>query len=170
MVVQAGRMVDAADFTPGTGIGIADYVVKAAGESIASSTTAQSDNDLTYALLANASYEIEACLIVTGSTAGDIKTQWSVPSGATGSRLCHGPTSTAAGFTGQEQTEARMSAHGWTTSVAYSIEGSAVAIVERGPIATTSAGTLTLQWAQVTSSATATVVGANSYLRVTRIS
>lgn len=170
MVVQAGRLLDAADFTPGIGVGIADYVIKAANESLASSTTAQNDNDLAYPLAANAVYEIEVCLIVTGSTAGDIKTQWAIPSGATGSRLCVGPTSTAAAFTGQEQTQARMSAHGWTTSVPYSIEPAAVAIVERGPIATTTAGTLTLQWAQVTSSATATVVGTNSYLRVVRIS
>lgn len=168
MVVQAGRIFDAADYTPGLGLGIADHIVKATNESVVNATL-QNDNDLLFALAANAVYEVEAFLIVTGPTAADIQTAWTVPSGATGSRLCMGPTPTAAAFTGQEQTQARMSAHGWGTAVTYSIETSAVALVERGPVATTTAGTLTLRWAQVTTNATATVVGANSYLKVTRI-
>ena len=169
MVVAAGAWVDAADHTPLTGIGVPWYSVKPANESVTSSTTVQNDNDLTVVLAASATYEVEAFLIVTGPTAADIKTQWTVPSGATGSRLCVGPTPTAAGFTGQGQTEARMSAHGWGTTVTYSIETAATVICERGPLVTTTAGTLTLQWAQVTSNATATVVGTNSYLKVTRI-
>jgi hypothetical protein len=168
MVVQAGRIVDAADYTPGLGLGISDYVVKPTNESLSSSTTFQADNDLVLALAAG-TYEVEVFLIVTGPAAADIKTAWTVPSGATGSRLCIGPTSVAASFTGQAETQARMSAHGWGTSVSYSIDTAAVAIVERGPLVVTTAGTLTLTWAQVTTNATATVVGTNSYLKVTRI-
>jgi hypothetical protein len=170
MTIYAGGLADASDLTPGIGIGIPDYVVKPASETVTASTTLQDDDDLLYSLAASSTYEVEVFLIVSNSTAGDVKTAFSIPSGATGSRLCVGPTDTAAAFTSRTQTQMRLTAHGWATSVAYQIDTSNVVIVERGIIVTSSAGTLKLQWAQNASSGTGTKVETNSYLKITRVS
>lgn len=171
MVVAAGAFLDAGDHAPGVGISVPGYVRKAASESVASSTTMQNDNDLTFTMVAGAVYEVDLSLSVQGSATADIKTQWSVPADATGgTKFVHGPASVlSTAFTSREDTAGSFSTHAYTAAKTYHIDPNPVAIHEWGIISSATGGTFTLQWAQSTSNATATVMNQASYLRYTRV-
>lgn len=171
MVVAAGAFLDAGDHSAGVGIGVPAWVRKAASESVTSSTTMQNDNDLTFTMVAGAVYEVQLSLSVQGSASGDVKTGWSVPADATGgTKFVHGPASVlSTAFTSREDTAASVSTHGYTVAKTYHIEANAVAILEWGLISSATGGTFTLQWAQSTPNATATVMNQASYLRYTRV-
>jgi hypothetical protein len=67
-------------------------------------------------------------------------------------------------------TSVRASRHNLVTAVGYGLDGAATsAIHESFLVSTTTAGTLTLQWAQVTANATATVLSTSSYMLVTEV-
>src|ERR687895_1187516 len=140
-------------------------VVKQTLESVTSSTTYQDDNELAFPAEANAHYFVMAVLGVDGATGGDIKTRWSVPASATGFRWCMGPP---AGSADRENTNLVSAVHGFTTDRAYgTVAASGASIAAREYLRVLTAGTagaVTLQWAQNTSSATATAVIAGSYL------
>lgn len=143
------------------------YLKKAAAESVTSSTTLQNDNDFVFTIPANKVYLIEMTLGVTAAAAGDIKIAWASSGGvaALGTRECRGP---AVGTTDPESTSMRSSRHGLTTAKEYGCDPTTVAaITERFFVETTTAGTsgtLTLQWAQFVSNATATTVTTNSFV------
>lgn len=154
--------------TPGVTIGVPAYVSKGTAETRSSTTTLSNDTELNFPVVANARYEIELILNPNNS-AGDFKTDWVGPSGTTGSRWCIGPTSNTAQFTSRTDTRARLAQHDIATVVPYLMDDSATLVWERGFIITSStAGTFYLRWAQNTSSATGTDMGASSYLKITR--
>jgi hypothetical protein len=180
MVVAAGAFLDAADHSPGVGVGVPVYIFKAAAESVTSSTTMQDDNDLQFTIVANQRYEFDFNLNVSGSSSGDIRTQWAVPASSSGLKWCQGPanagdtagstTGASTGWVARDDTNMRTSCHGHTTSLSYHLETNGSAVREWGWIESTVGGLVKLQWAQQVSNATATTMGATSYLRVTRIS
>jgi hypothetical protein len=138
----------------------------------AAATTFADDPDLTVALEANATYHVCFYLHYAALDLARFKTMWTIPSGASGLRSAIGPdqgvslSGTSAGGTG------RWGVHAVTTSVTYGTRDSATnqcAAIEEGVVTTTSAGTLALQWAQVTSNATATRLGAGSSLHLRRL-
>ncbi|MGY0062854.1 hypothetical protein ACWY4P_41015 [Streptomyces sp. LZ34] len=156
-----------------SGIGQERYAVKAANTTRASTTTKTDDPDLTMTVVANAVYYVEFILAAqSSSTTPNINTAWNVPSGSTGLKFAHGPTNNAATFVTRTDTNARVSAHGYTTGLDYIINGSgvSVAILEKSIVTTGgSGGTIAMQWAQNTSNGTATVVEAGSYMYIRRI-
>ncbi len=183
MVVAAGGFADAGDFSPGTGIGIPLYIFKAAAESVTSSTTLQDDTDLQFTIVANRRYEFDFSLNLSGTDTagqGDARTQWSVPGSSSGLKWCMGPataganagstTGASTGWVGRDDTNARVSCHGHTTSISYHLESNGSAVREWGWIESTVGGLVKLQWSQQITSTTATTMGATSYLKVTRIS
>lgn len=145
--------------------------LKSAGQDVTNSTTFQNDAELAYPLLAGGVYRIRFVIFsLSANATPDLKTAWAVPSGSSGLKMCQGPTDTAAAFTSRTNTAARMSGHGFTTSVTYQVDTTAVAIEEEGILTMGStAGSVTLQWAQNTASTTATSVLAGSYLTVERL-
>lgn len=152
-------------------------VTKASPEDVTSSTTLQTDDELTYSVEAGRTYAVVAHLAVTGAAAGDIKVDWTVTGGLAQvtPRACFGPginttdataTAAAANTVGVN----RSSVHDLTTAVAYGLDGTATtAIREEFTVAATTTGVLTMRWAQNSSSATKTTVAAGSRLVLTPI-
>ena len=144
--------------------------VKLSGTSRASTTTFSDDPDLTLQLEANATYAVEMYVHAAAVAAGDIKTIWTVPVGATGNKAVMGP-STAALDGNADNITMRSGVHGTSTVVTYNgVRDSSAQFYffERATIVTISAGTLALQWAQSVSSVSSTIVGAGSYIRAKR--
>lgn len=136
-------------------------------------TTVASDPELQCTLAANSVYRVEFFLHYAAIDAARIKTQWLVPSGATGFRSALGPdqgvilSSTSSGGTG------RWGVHGFTTACTYGTRDSNAnqcVAIEEGVVTTTTGGTLAIQAAQVTSSATSSKISSGSYMRVKLLS
>jgi len=141
---------------------------KPSDTSRASTTTQTADPDLTIALAANASYIINGYLgyANASASAGDLKYSFTAPASnttlwssiridiASGTTTIAGPNAagTANNMTAQTSSTSDRSVHIFGT------------VITAG-----STGNLTLNWAQNTSNATATIIRANSYLMVQRI-
>lgn len=138
------------------GVGQTQLVRKTADESVTSSTTLQNDNHLLLPVVANATYDLFLLCVFSGDTAGDIKFAWSVPSGT----VLRWVDQT--GSSGLATDTDFYSAPGGTTQVGFQIWATVVT--------SATAGNIQFQWAQNTSSATATIVRTNSHLKMQRIS
>ena len=136
---------------------------KAANESVASSTTLQNDDNLKFSVAANDIWTFELFLIVSGDAAGDIKIAFTAPTGATINWGAIGQT-IADAFS-----DAVVSGSGTTAS--FGVGAASRTILIRGTVVvSTTAGTIQLQWAQDTSSVTATVVATGSHITAHQIS
>lgn len=150
-------------------------IKKAATETLSSSTTLQDDDDFSVDLDADKTYQVELHVIATGAASpGDIKIAWAVTGGvaALTNRHSDGPAVGTTDATSSALMRA-SGAHGLTTAVAYGTDGTnGSKIVEDFLVETTTAGTsgtLTMQWAQNSSSATATGVNGSSFLVITEV-
>lgn len=145
------------------------YAYKTVTESVTSSTTLQDDDTLQLTLPVGF-WRVSALLAVTGAAAGDIKIAWAFTGTATatfGARTCLGP---APGTTDTANSSMFMRAAGQTVQVAYGTDGTGTtAIWEDLTLEVTAEGVLKLQWAQNTSSGTATVMQIGSRLIARRI-
>lgn len=150
---------------------IPDVVVKAANETVTSSTTFQDDNDLFVSVSANATYEVKLFLLhdSDATAAGDIKIQWTAPAASTmtwGSQGANVSTTSSSAVT-----ETNMQSRTISENAGYGGGDSTGTVAFIQGVLTTSAtaGTLQLQWAQNTSNAVASTVRAGSTLSVRRI-
>lgn len=159
------------------------YYKKAATESVSSSTVYQNDDDLVnIPLAANKVFKIEFYgAMQAAAPAADFKMQWNITGGvaAIGTRSCWGPsirtgdvTAQAAASTGTGVNTAYKAS--LSTDGIYGGDGSGTsgAILEVFLLETTtsgSSGTLTLQWAQNVSNASATSLTSSTYLLVTEL-
>lgn len=145
------------------------FVLKVSNEDRASTTTLTADTDLQIALEANAVYQVEM-FIHYAANGGGFQTEWSTPSGATGNRWCLGEGSTQVSA---DNVSGRWGVHNFTgTLIKYGDRASSTNLsgaLEQGIVTTSSAGTLALTWAQTSSNAANTRVGAASFMRVTRL-
>lgn len=133
-----------------------------------SDTTLANDTQLTLAVAANATYTLRGLLGLIGPTTADIKIKWSGPTGASLDWSGIGQDSTLAGGTGTVNTVRQVIGD----TVAYgTITGSVpVAVVLDGFLVTSgTAGSLTLQWAQNTSTAGNSIIKAASYFTLERV-
>ncbi|MDX2702138.1 hypothetical protein PV350_04665 [Streptomyces sp. PA03-6a] len=142
---------------------------KPATTSRSSNTTATADPDLAISIPADAlvSYIIEAFLSVTGAaiSTGDIKVGLSY-SGTLSMATWMGTGTTTASITNTNFFG--KSVDGTTQS--YGVNGGQFSqVVLNGQITPTTAGTLSVVWAQNTSNATATNVRLSSWIKLTRI-
>jgi hypothetical protein len=143
------------------------FVRKLADESVTSSTTFQNDDVLVLTVDANKVYELVVCLRCDGDAAGDIKCQFTVPSGTVyqlaAVRLAVS-ASTEAETLSEDWTEVNILQSGCVGA------GNDFMIRAQGlVIVSSTGGSLQLQWAQNTSSAVATKVKARSYLLLKRV-
>lgn len=138
--------------------------VKTSRESVTSSTTLQDDNDFSFSVKANTTYAISGNLFVSASSSCGFKWTYTVPSGANGrinatnngSNYVSIDTDIATGFS-------PIDGVGLTTTDAngdYRLLGF---------ITTTNAGTLTFQWAQKQSNATAAYIERGSTMILTEV-
>lgn len=162
MPVLAGDRFTAQGFNLGRPI----YAWKTLDESVTSSIVDQLDNELALPVRPFSIYIVLGCYTVSGATTGDIRLGYSVPTGAQGRRHNLGLSANNATTAGQM----RISVHGWPTAVTYGATPTTVSIIEEGVLYTEAAGgVLQMQWAQNVSDATATTVGAGSFLMARRV-
>lgn len=146
------------------GLGSVQFAEKSADESVTSSTTLQDDNDFTFTLGANQTYEVTGLIKASCGGTGLLKAQFVAPSGSTEFINI---------FINRTATDDVSFMTSPTT--AYNIATAAVSattdvIMVNGKVKTSStAGTFKLQWAQKTSNATATTFYTDSYLKVTSV-
>ena len=151
------------------------YARKTADESVTSSTTYQNDDELSLSVIANAVYEFRAMIIYEGATAGDIKTQWTMPTGATQYWVANDHPANATLATDSTDKgyiiSTGASPVGSTSGAIGTGAANALVAVHTGLLVMGStAGTFRLQWAQDTSSGTATKVKVGSFVTLQRIS
>jgi len=158
-----------------------EYVVKATDTDRTNTTTMSADPDLTAPVEANAVYCVEFYIYYGGAynadsaADGDFVTSWSTPSGTTGLKSVIGPgTNAAASSLAHTVNAVRLGVHQLATNVQYACVRNATNLLQLAyeqAIITTGAtpGNVTLQWAQESSSATATRVSAGSFMRLTRM-
>jgi hypothetical protein len=140
--------------------------VKGSNTSRSSTTTLADDPHLTLAVDANCIYVLELGLLYDGATAGDLATGLTGPAGFSSSIILAGLTPSAAG-----NSDDVMSA---TTGAAANVgalgAGTLAGALIKGTVTTAgTAGNLTLQWAQVSSSGTATILHSGSWMTLDRI-
>lgn len=151
-----------------TSSGTFSTVRKTADESVTSSTVMQNDDHLLIPVLASTKYLVEAwiaCVGTTGTSGPNLKFGWTGPAGATMRFGYHA--------------EDLLSASGptWVTSIGSTLSlngagwaGDSLLIHVMGYLdISTTPGNLQLQWAQATSSATATQVLQGSAIRITPV-
>lgn len=159
MTVLAGQRIKASDFTRKR------YIRKGTTESVTSSTTVQNDDQLFVALPVG-NWEIEAFLAFTGASAGDARIVWT----NTGTMSFLGRFSAGNGATTADIADGNFGAstRSITTELVYGVTSATTQnfVRERLLVAVTVAGTLQLQWAQGTSSGTATVLNTSSQLTI----
>lgn len=158
------------DSSGGSAVGKSQFVYKTGNTSRSNTITGTADPDLQLPVVANAVYTMEAYLIVSGdagSGQGRINLDWSAPAGAVGNW-----TGTLVdGNATAEPSAVRQFANDLTAARGSGTYGSGsdVGIMLRGLLVTTgTAGTYSLDWAQITADATATIVKAYSWLSLTR--
>lgn len=143
---------------------------KASDTTRTATTTTAADPDLTLTLEAAATYYIEIFIHYSAPSAELLKTQWTVPPGASGLRSCWG---VAQGVVGADPAgDGRFGIHAFSTDVVYGTRTSPTnqsMVWETGNLTTTSAGPVALAWAQNTSGASGVRVAAGSYMRARRI-
>lgn len=147
---------------------------KTADFSLTSTTTFASDPELQCTLAANSVYRVEFFLHHAALNAARLQTQWLVPSGAGGNRSAVGPDQGQILSTGSAGGTGRYGVHAFTTACVYGNRDSTANLcysMEEGIVTTgTSGGTLALQAAQVTASASSSRIAAGSYMRVKLLS
>ncbi len=146
--------------------GITRYVLKSADESVANSTTLQDDDNLLFSIGANEVWEVDFMIRVTGVN-GRLKFALALPASATMWVTARGDNDDS----NDDYLEMLTSGTGYTfstTNFDYSDTGTMVEL--RGIVTNSStAGNVVLRWCQASSNATATIVKAGSYLKVTRV-
>lgn len=141
---------------------------KTADESVTSSTTLQNDDDLALAVAASATYIFRGWLNYEGAAGtGDLKIGWTYPSGLTMAYGHIGETTGAAISTGSVTT---TSAESNNPNFGGNGAGTATSAYLFGMVfVSTTAGTLQLQWAQASSTGTATKMKKGSWLELRRV-
>ena len=145
------------------------YATKPGDTSRASTTTLTADPDLSVAVDASKSYWLDILILYTAASgSGDFKYTFGAPTGAVfyGTAVVIAADTLVAAFTYSPSGGATIS----TTELVVSAGSGAIPVRLSGVLTTsTTAGNLALSWAQNTSSGTATVVKAGSYMCLRRV-
>lgn len=150
------------------------FILKGSDLDRASTTTLTDDPDLTFTVAANSKYVIEFGIYYGGLSAADFKTAWNTPAGVSGLKQVLGPGSASGDEGNANNITARFGVHGFGTSITYNCSRNATGSIQAAyemAVLTTSgtAGSVTLQWAQATSNATADRLAGASWARATQI-
>lgn len=132
-------------------------------------TTLTADPHLTIPSIPVGTYALDAYLPYDSSTTADFAIGWNLPAGATISYTGSGiaGTSSAANAASMNQVESTSTTGPNSGGVGV---GSGAVARPLGSLVVTTAGTLTLKWAQNTSDATDTTLHAGAWLRLTKLS
>ena len=140
------------------------FVRKSADEVVTSSTALQADDHLTVSIPANQTYEFDIVMYVTTNNATNGGMQFTVVSPA-GSTVFLSSSKTSTANVG----EGIITASGATDNIS-SLTTTLNKVILKGYVANAgTAGSVTVQWAQQSSSANETRVKVGSYLKATRV-
>lgn len=156
---------------------------KSADESVSSSTTLQNDDHLVASVLASSTYIVELDLMYEAHSSGDLKCGFTTPTSSVlrwGSSSIFGSTAQSSwtGYTASALSFAELAFQiggaggGQTDNLSFGGNGSAYVLgLKLSGILVTAgtAGNIQFQWAQGTSSATATKVLQNSTMRLIKV-
>jgi hypothetical protein len=144
------------------------HVVKAATESVISSTSIQNDDHLFLALAANTTYWFQAMLLYDGPAGNGMDMAWSFPSGAT---MQWTVDSLGLGASGTADIVSRDRLQITGTPInGTSGAGTSLVAVPKGILTVGSnSGTIRLRWAQHTTSSTAVRVIAGSIMSIRKL-
>lgn len=162
------RVVGSDGVVLGGGVAQSPVIVrKPSNESVTSSTTLQNDDDLKFAIAANEVWMFELFLLVSGHVDGDLKVDFAVPAGASGSYS--GMLLATAAVANDEivlMTEKAIESD-QAMGVMAAITGIKIfgTVVNGG-----TGGDVQFRWAQNASNGTATVINDNSTLIAHRVS
>lgn len=165
--VAVGRTATAAD-----ALGQARVARKTADTSRANNATPADDPHLAFTVTANATYIVDGWIKYSALVDMDITVDWNVPSGALGEWTGHGM---GLGTTAQSTSGYSIRTETNDVSQPRNFSGTNTATGEYSVIimgtlrVQATGGTYALQWSQGSSSATATVVYTDSWLRLTRV-
>lgn len=135
---------------------------------VTSNATVADDTSLVCAVVANGVYVVNWGLRMDGATAGDFKYAFTGPSGATMTWESRGLAAADASNLAAITTD--VAAIGTTVTHGTLGTGTTTRVLGSGLlICSTTAGNLTLQWSQGTSSVTATNLFAGSWLKLERV-
>ncbi|MBI2639308.1 MAG: LamG domain-containing protein [Candidatus Sungbacteria bacterium] len=139
---------------------------KSSDESVTSSTTLQNDDELKLTLAANQTYTVDAVVFASSASSNpDLKIAFTVPSGATMTLgyIAASPNNLT--------TQGELLNSSGTASQVIPLRANAPVVIHvKGTVVVGStAGDVTLQWAQFTSNSTATTVKAGSYIRADQL-
>jgi hypothetical protein len=152
------------------------YLIKTAdGSGATTNTTLADDNQLTGLTVGVGTWVVSATFFATGAAAGDIKIAWAHSGTFTGHRGGIGPSAgvtsvlTGAGA-GTRTAAAADTATTITTGAIYATDGTNITtIIETGILVVTVSGTFKIQMAQGSSSGTATLLKAGSFVTVRKV-
>lgn len=145
-------------------------IIKSVDETIISSTVTQADNELVAPVLANTQYLVECLVFYDFVQAADIKIGFSAPAGSTFDWVSNGLVSAATGTVGDVVKRYRALADVEVCGGPAAASGTSAVLPIEGRLVTGgTAGNLTFNWAQNTSTATTCTVSANSVLMLQRL-
>lgn len=153
------------------------FQAKAADQTVTSNATLADDTHLALALPAAGTYVVEGIFLASSaSTTPELKIAWAYTGTlASGYRVGFGPSTASTDPLGATAQGVRAAAAGntaatITAATAYGLDGTNwTAIIEKGVVIVSTAGTLKIQWAQNVSNATGTTLRAGSYLWARRM-
>lgn len=166
-----GNSVLTGDLSVG-GTGQTLYAANTANQTVTSSTTMVNATNMVFSMTANGVYTFTAVLITSGgSAAGDIKFGFTIPTGAQvdygGIGLADSVTS---GTQGSVSTQAYDSQTSPTTFLPFAVSTAFNQVVITGQCRMSSTGgNFQLQFAQLASNGTGSVLRARSYMTATRV-
>ena len=161
--LSSGRRLTAAMLRAAIG----DPARKTANESVTSSTVLQADDQLFLSVTINATYLFDSFIIADGAAAGGLKMQFTGPSGAVFNWGAFGVN--FGGALNDYDVVMQTLAAGAPRAVGLN-GATAMCCQPKGVLTTAgNSGTFQFNWAQNTSSVTATRVLALSYIRLIRI-
>lgn len=151
-----------------------NWVLKPSASPGRTAATLVADPDLTFAVVANALYEVELTVRFGAILAAGIQTTWTVPSGTSGDRLSMGPGTANASSALANTTEMKWITYSTNLAIAYTNPRNSVTdqtwFRETCLLAVgATAGSVTLNWGQATANATGTVIYPNSAFKYRRI-
>lgn len=152
--------------TPPTGdtVGVTRTVDKLSDEQVVSTLVLQADDHLSIPVSAGGRYSIDACLIAAGDPAADLMLTLAAPPGSAGHWTPGAITLGVSDGTGS----IRLTRYDLGQPIGVGITAVGIMVAPLGTLTAGANGVLSVQWAQVVSSVTPTVLRAGSWLRLTR--
>ncbi|MFD5938262.1 hypothetical protein [Streptomyces griseus] len=145
--------------------GVTRTVDKPLDEQLVSSIIVQADDHLSIPVTAGGRYAVDACLIVSGDPAADLLLTLAAPPGSSGHWTPGAITLGVSDGTGS----IRLTRYDLGQSIGVGITAAGLIVAPLGTVTAGSDGAVSVQWAQAVASATATVLRAGSWLRLTRV-